>query len=327
MIQKIKGKIYALIFWQTRVGEIFNMVYGLRIFYKYTFTEEKLKSRESFQAFLTKQYHIVEKGLALPDPRQGFGKPKIRLLISKSLEYEKNWGSDRTIANIKETLQQYLDRNLNLKNEDLPFYELVSNFLHDVKIQNTGGVKKLNLVALQKATDIDFESFVKTRTSVRDFSELDVPFSEIEKAVELARFAPSVCNRQSWRLHHYTDKALKNKLLKLQGGNNGFTDSINQLLIVTTDVRRFTKLEGNQVFVDGGLFAMNLLLSLHAQGIGSCCLNTCVPYVVENQIKDLGSIPHSERLIMMIGIGKLKDNFEVAISDRIGVAEILESNN
>lgn len=29
-------------------------------------------------------------------------------------------------------------------------------------------------------------------------------------------------------------------------------------------------------------------------------------------------------VLMMIGIGKLKDNFEVAISDRISVEEIIE---
>ena len=327
MIQRIKAKIYAFVFWQTRLGEICNKIYDLRIFYKFTFTEEKLKTKENFEAFLTKQYHIVEKGLALPDPRKGFGKPKITLLIARSNEYVKRFGNDRIIENIKETLKHYLDRNGYLQEQDSEFYSLIFNFLHDVRENKTGGVKKMSLEGLHRATDINFEEFVKSRTSVRDFSADDVPISEIIKAVDMARFAPSVCNRQSWHVHHFTDKSLKNKLLKLQGGNGGFTDSINQLLVITTDVRRFTKMEGNQVFVDGGLFAMNLLLSLHAQGIGSCCLNTCVPYVVENEIKHLGNIPESERLIMMIGIGKLKENFEVAISDRIAVGQILSTDN
>ena len=113
------------------------------------------------------------------------------------------------------------------------------------------------------------------------------------------------------------------KLLKLQNGNNGFNQSINKLLIVTSDVKRFTKLESNQIFVDGGLFAMSLLYSLHAQGIASCCLNTCLPYVDELSIKNEGDIPSSERLIMMIGIGMHKDTYEVAISDRDSVEEII----
>ena len=114
---------------------------------------------------------------------------------------------------------------------------------------------------------------------------------------------------------------------KLQNGNNGFTDSINKVLLITTDTKKFTKLESNQVFVDGGLFSMNLLLSLHSLGVASCCLNTCLPYVDEEKMKIVGEIPSSERLIMMIGIGKYKDSFEVAISDRIQSKDILEIKN
>ena len=117
-----------------------------------------------------------------------------------------------------------------------------------------------------------------------------------------------------------------NTILNLQNGNNGFTETINKLLIITADTKKFTKLESNQVFVDGGLFAMNLLLALHAQNIASCCLNTCLPYVDEKKIKRIGNIPNSERLIMMIGIGKQKDSFEVAISERVAVEQIFKPN-
>lgn len=327
MISRIKAKIYAMVFWQSRLGEIVNKAYDMRIFYTYSFTDNRLKSRQNFHAFLTKQYHIVEKGLALPDPRKGFGKPKITLLISRADDYQARFGSDKLIENIKETIQQYLHRNPELQQQDPPYFALLSGFVQEPKPVRTGGVKTMDMHALRQHTSIDFESFVKSRTSVRNFSPDEVPFAKLQKAVDLARFAPSVCNRQSWKVHHITNQTLMRKLLIMQGGNGGFTDSINQLLIVTTDVHRFTKLESNQIFTDGGLFSMNLLLGLHAQGIGSCCLNTCVTYIVEKQIKKSAHIPDSERLIMMIGIGMLKENFEVAISDRLEVGQILVSNH
>ena len=323
MIQKIKAKIYAICFWQSGFGEILNKISDLRIFYKYSFTEKNQKSQESLRAFLTKQYHIIEKGMALPDPRQGFGKPKILLLIDKSSEYIKLYGSDNLIVNIQETLKLYLNRNPNLINVDKVFFDLITNFVAQVSAGNKGGLKIVSKKDIQEAVNIDFEKFVKSRSSVRNFDESEVLTSKIEKAVEIARNAPSVCNRQSWKLHHYKDKKLKNALLKLQNGSNGFTDSINQLLIVTTDVKNFTKLESNQVYVDGGLFAMNLILSLHSQQIATCCLNTCVTYIAENQIKKLGNIPDSQKLIMMIGIGNYKESCEVAISDKFAVNEIL----
>ncbi|HEY6143540.1 MAG TPA: nitroreductase family protein [Flavobacterium sp.] len=327
MMSRIKNKLHALVFWQTRLGEIANKLNDLKLFYKYSFTEKKINSQESYQAFLTKQYHIVEKGLALPDPRKGFGKPKIILLIKKANRYIEQYGEDRIIVNIKETVQHYLDRNTELETNDLNYYNTIINFINNHKTCLNGGVKLMKLSEIETAVAIDFECFLKTRTSVRDFSEEDVRIEEVEKVVDLARFTPSVCNRQSWKVYLISNKELKNELLKLQGGNNGFTDSINKLLIVSVDTRKFTQLESNQIFVDGGLFSMNLLLSLHSQKIASCCLNLCVPYIIENKIKKLANIPQAERLIMMIGIGKFKENFEVAISDRRDLTDILKHHN
>lgn len=327
MITRIKNKLHALIFWQTGFGEVANKLNDLKLFYKYSFTGKKIQSQENFQAFLTKQYHIVEKGLALPNPRKGFGKPKIELLIEKTQQYIQQYGEDRISRNVKETLQHYLERNDELKTNDFSYYTTIVNFINNQINGTSGGVKLITLQDIENAVAIDFESFLKTRTSVRNYSDENVTCTEVEKAVELARFTPSVCNRQSWKVHYITNKDLKNKLLKLQGGSNGFTDSINQLLIISVDTRKFTQLESNQVFVDGGLFSMNLLLGLHAQKIASCCLNLCVPYTVENTIKTVANIPDPERLIMMIGIGKFKESFEVAISDRKLTSEILVSLN
>jgi hypothetical protein len=44
---------------------------------------------------------------------------------------------------------------------------------------------------------------------------------------------------------------------------------------------------------------------------------------VEKEVKKLSKIHESERLIMIIGIGNFKENFEVAISDRIDIEKIL----
>jgi hypothetical protein len=71
---------------------------------------------------------------------------------------------------------------------------------------------------------------------------------------------------------------------------------------------------------------MNVLLSLHSLKLGSCCLNTCLSYVDENNVKRVGEIPHSERLIMMIGVGSLKDKYEVAYSKKYNEQELIEDH-
>ena len=134
---------------------------------------------------------------------------------------------------------------------------------------------------------------------------------------------PSVCNRQGWGAHLYSDKKLMNELLLIQNGNSGFTDCIDKLLIITGNNKAFSKFESNQVYTDAGLFSQNIMLSLHSIGLGSCPLNTCFPYVVEKKVKKLSNIPEHERLVMMLAIGNLKDEFRVAISKRKDTKDIL----
>ena len=323
MFRKINSRIYAFIFWQTNLGEIVNKMYDLNIFLKNSFSADKFNSKESLQAFLTKQYHIIEKGLALPEPRPFFGKAKITKLIDVSQIYLSKYGSDRIIKNIKDTLTIYLDRNEGLMAVDKSFYILLAEFVKGNTKERIGGLKRIDRIELKKAVDINFENFIKSRSSVRFFSEKNILEEDVYKAVEMARYAPSVCNRQSWKVHIFKDRDKIDTLLGLQNGNNGFTQSIKQLLIITGDTKKFTKLESNQVFIDGGLFSMSLLLSLHSKEIASCCLNTCLPYLDEVKVKKIGKISGSERLIMMIGIGNYKDSFEVAISDRIPLDEII----
>lgn len=320
-------KVHALIFWQTSLGDLANNMYGLKLFYRYSFKKNRFKSKESEIAFLTKQYHIVEKGLALPNPRLGFGKEKINLLLDKSKKYEAKHGEDKLVTSIKNCLSEYLEFNKtnNIKIEG-PYFNSIIEFIGTSKQQQQGGTISINKNELKEIMTIPFEDFVKSRFSIRDFDAEDVDLEVIKKAVNIAKHAPSVCNRQSWKAHVYTKETQILPLLKVQGGNNGFTQSINKLIIVTTDIKAFTTLESNQLFIDGGLFSMNLVLALHSQGIGACCLNTCFPLTSEKKVKQIGSIKENERLIMMIGIGNLKDNYKVAISKKKDLNEIININ-
>ncbi|MCF8273425.1 MAG: nitroreductase family protein [Flavobacteriaceae bacterium] len=325
IIDKIKSKIHALIFWQSPIGDFANKMYDLKLFYKYSFKKSYTKSKESEIAYLTKQYHIVEKGLALPNPRLGFGKEKINLLLKKSIEYKEKYGEDQLVQSIKNCLSEYLEFNkLNNVKIESEYFESISKFTGSNQNQiKEGGTKLINKEDLKNITNINFENFVKSRFSIRDYDHTDVDLEIIKNAVDIAKHAPSVCNRQSWRAHVYKEKDQILPMLKIQGGNNGFTDSINKLIIITTDTKAFTTLESNQLYIDGGLFSMNLVLSLHSKGIGSCCLNTCFPFTSEKKVKKIGEIPNNEKIIMMVGVGNLKSNYKVAISKKKALTEII----
>ena len=317
MINRIKNKMHALVFWETSLGEFVNKIYDLTLFYKYSFDQNHLESKEKFEYYLTKQYHIIEKGLSLPEPRLEFAQKIIHNLINESSKYYEMYGTSELLTSISSCLNEYLNFNkINNVNTDTDYYKNIREFIDKVKPNKLGGTKEITKKDIMQSIDFDFEKFLRTRTSVRDFSDKEVEVNSIIEAISLAKLAPSVCNRQGWKAHVYSDPTLINQLLILQNGNRGFTESINKLLIIVGDMRSFTKLESNQIYIDGGIFSMNILLSLHSKGLGAIALNTCLPFTTEKKVKKLAELQEYEKLITMIAVGNIKSNFKVAMSNR-----------
>ena len=323
-MKSISSKFYALIFWRTPIGEILSKVNDIYLHLKYYFNNNKLVDKENLKFFLVKQYHIVEKGLALPSPRPGFGKPKIKLLIQKGTVYYTNYGDCQLLGSISTCLNDYIQFHENIDFElDPTIKNDIKKFTSIVKNTHSGGALTVFKSDIHLKSQQSFETFVRNRYSIRNFSEDSVNKTLIEQAISLAKYVPSVCNRQGWNAHLYSDKQTIKELLLIQNGNGGFTDCIDKVIIVTGNIKAFSKYESNQIFTDGGLFSLNLMYSLHYLGLGTCPLNTCFPYIIESKVKELGDIPHNERLIMMLAVGNLKDEFKVAISQRKPTSEIL----
>lgn len=328
MLKKFIRKTRSFIFYKTPFGEFFSSMYDLNHHLKYSFNTKNLhKDKDSFKYYLTKQYHIIEKGLSLPETRSGFGQPKITNVIEKAQKYEKIYGSDELTLSIRETLKQYM--SINKDSELTNVFRLTVNKYLDSNSKSGSGKGGLKYIDRDFSSTLNLEEFTifaKSRVSVRNFSNENVSIGILKAATEAAQYAPSVCNRQSWKVHCYTDKSKILSILSYQNGNRGFSNVINKLIIVTSDAKGFTSFENNQRFIDGGLFSMNLLLAIHAAGLGACPLNTCYPYIIEKKVKSVSGIPDNERLIMMIGIGCLKEKYSVAYSARNPIDNVFISH-
>jgi len=120
-------------------------------------------------------------------------------------------------------------------------------------------------------------------------------------------------------------QTLKQQMLACQNGNRGFGDTAPVVALVTVDLRNFLDAsERYQGWIDGGLFAMNLLLGIHAQGYGACCLNWSALPAQDKAVRGLGVIPPHESIIMMIAIGGLREKFKVARSPRRGIESVMK---
>src|SRR5690606_15486267 len=131
-------------------------------------------------------------------------------------------------------------------------------------------------------------------------------------------------NRQAAKVKLIEDKNKIQEILKIQGGFNGFIESVNQLLILTIDRQYFyTVGERNQFYIDGGIYLMNLLYSLHIYEIAACPANWGKDIESENELNKIVQIPKSEKIMCLIPIGRANATIATTLSYRRSAEEVL----
>ncbi|WP_186378720.1 nitroreductase family protein [Sphingobium sp. B2] len=298
-------------------------LYDARRYARYSGTLLKNDVPSAMKADVTKYYHMIEKGLALPQPRPGFGQHAI-LDLSKKMQraFDRNV-LDQEMQFAVDALAGYQQFNERVGVASAPF---VGSTLDAAKARGLSPRAEPTL-ARERPVGVDAQdmlAMIRSRHSVRQFADAPVPDEVLQQAAMAAQAAPCVCNRQASKVYFVRDPALKARLLACQNGNRGFGDTAPVLAIVTVDLHEFLEpSERYQPWIDGGLFAMNLLLGIHAQGYGACCLNWSALPAQDRSVRRIGLIPDNENVVMMMAIGALPDAFSVARSGRKPLAEVM----
>ncbi len=305
-----------------------NYIYDFRSFVNGSAVDQKFNSQIKLRTKLTLDYHKIEKGLSLKNPRVGFGKPVVKRLLNNLHLYRKNYDFDQTAQVVLNVLFAYYEFNLahDYKDDRLQqkLAALREELLAEEYVTHEGGIKKVTKQQIQDAAVGDMASFFESRYSIRQFTSERVDSALIENAIKMAQKTPSVCNRQPWKVYVLSNEEDKHKALELQHGNRGFGDQADKILIVTTERGNYTGVgERNQGWVDGGMFAMSFVYALHSLGLGTCCLNWCVPHSVDKKLKQVMNISVSEIVIVMIAVGHLPDELHVAQSPRRDIRGML----
>ena len=315
---------------KTRFSIMKDFAYDYKRYVAYSASLDKSASREQMKAYLIFQYHAVEKGLSFKNVKPGFGVVRIMQLIEALDLYLEKFGKDEITDITIATLREYSghDRlfNRDSNNPVMPKIEqTILQYGSNSGDAHLGGTKSIRKEDILKTLDFDFESFFKSRFSTRDFADEPVPTNTVLDAINVAKFAPSVCNRQAWKVFvvDHNNPDLKSRFLKVQNGNAGFGDRISTLLVVTGKLSSFYSFERNQVFIDGGLFAMSIVLALHSKGLGTCCLNTSYSADASKSFKNVIELDDDCVPIMFIAVGNLQPEYKVAISTRKPIDEIV----
>ena len=175
-------------------------------------------------------------------------------------------------------------------------------------------VKTLSKLADERKSS--FNVFSQSRFSVRDFGKEKVDFNKILSALKMCERTPSACNRQSYKIYVYKDELLKNKIFEMQGGCKGFYEDMQIAILICGDQRGYNINELHQVYVDGGIYAMNLLYALHYEGLAAIPLTMGQKQGKIALIKKEMDISEYEMPCVLIGVGTYKDEYKVAVSKR-----------
>lgn len=294
---------------------------------RWNYNNPNVNTRAAQESKILRQTHIIEKGMSLSHIRKGFGQEKITILF-EMLDRYIALGFDikgMPFQNAIHVLNEYVKIQREMDYENPEMLKRLSDYQKYINIEENAGTMQTTREVLMKEINQAYPEFFSSRHSIRQFSERDVSIEEVKKAVEVAKKAPTACNRQASHVYMYTNAEINRALGELIAGNTGFDGEVKNYLVVTADVSAFyDAFERNQIYVEAGLFTMALVEALHYYGIASCILQNGEYYKKNQNFKKIcGNIPDGERIVLFIAIGYYKDEFTYAVSMRKNVDNIL----
>lgn len=271
---------------------------------------KKLKSENNSSSLIRRNIHRLEKGLIMRPRKEIFGDEFVLVTVKALVETdlnsllddnERKWavdvlneyfsvvGNTKNIDQAKLLFQSYIrsKANLEINNINCKYIPYEHNELPQVKLSIA-----------------DLEELYLKRRSVRWYERKEVPVTLIERAVGLATYAPSACNRQPYRFEFYNSFEKASKIARCAGGTGGFNDNIPSIIVVIGDLSSYEfERDRHLIYIDSSLAVMQLLLALEVQGISSCPINWPEVPKSEHEIRKLIKLEDYERVIMLIAVG------------------------
>ncbi len=277
---------------------------------------------QKMQYTLLRRNHIIEKGMSMRKPKHGFGQAKVLELIESLRRYNQRYGTaDKAflrypLATIKTYIEYQQHNGVDIAHIESQFEQLCREAAIPADSLSTpAGVETVAASYLQQEATANFERLLLSRHSIRFFENEQPSRALLEKALALAARTPSACNRQAWHTHIYFGDDT-HRLLRMQTGCNGFCDDIHCAIVVTANMKGFLGHEPFQCYIDGALYAQNLINALHYVGLGTIPLSCGFMSNQLSQMQRTFNIPDNEVLIVIIGTGIMCKETKIAVSTR-----------
>jgi nitroreductase len=158
---------------------------------------------------------------------------------------------------------------------------------------------------------MEFIDVIRTRTSVRQFSEKSIPDEKIIYVLECARLAPSWENKQCWRFIVVKNKETIEQIAKTSIINR-WLRTAPVLIVACADPTESGKKNSMEYFtVDVSIALEQLILAATDLGLGTCW----IAGFNEEKIKELLEVPKRIRVVALTPLGYSKE--KKGVNERI----------
>ena len=288
------------------------------------FYMEKAEQKGDYRYSILLLAHSLEKGMCMNNLRPFGGKKIIELInmlkvyngdyseyeyqigvsaISswKKLCEEKGWHNEKGYKEAEEFLISVQDPSLHVGSKEYP--------LPDFSPADISG----------------YEKVVLSRSSVRDYKPAVLSKEDIQLAINCFSKAPTACNRQMCRIIHVKSESIKKLLSDNIIGISGINTESVSYFIICYDLSAFAYSgERQQGMFNAGLCTMNFVNGLHANGIGTCCLQWSNNHSSDLKIRNSLGLKESERIAVVVAAGYYKESNTIPCSIRRNIDEIYD---
>lgn len=157
---------------------------------------------------------------------------------------------------------------------------------------------------------LDVEEAIRTRRSIRDWSERPLERATIEELLESARLAPSGMNGQQWELVVVTDRERLRQLVPICN-NQRHVGGAGAFLFIVTDP------SAKWVHVDPAIALDHLTLRAREMGVGTCWIGA----FDEARMREFLGIPEGKVAVIGMTLGYPAE--EPAPRGRRGLEELV----
>src|SRR5699024_633628 len=135
----------------------------------------------------------------------------------------------QALSTIKSYIKVHHENNFNVVEVEEKYNKYAKYLVDENK--DIGGYEEISKKIMPDLSKVTFDTLAYNRHSVRDFGDTNLNEKDILEAIEISTKTPSVCNRQSIKVHYIKEEDLVREAIAIQGGLRGNGENLKNMLL------------------------------------------------------------------------------------------------